>query len=1475
VVDLNPLHYVNKFNHMFGDSLASGLEFLGITDPAVDPDGVREIAKKWRHLATGLDDATAAAGRALSDVKWEGEAARAFHKRSKAARKQATDMADSLREGAKALDEFADQAHELLSEIGVMLAEIAEFEIAGLALDVLTLGASSVAATLVAGERALKVVALIARIEREGTALASVIRGVVEVIRGVERALKTLKEIRGVASVAKMAKEGMKFSAFATLLEDPGAFKDPDKLAGILAEGALMGVGFGLLGKALGKGLKALKPAELAKLSKAFKLNCAAFERLRLNPGFDKLPASVRNMIKKFVRDPIDVATGDMALPRTDVSLPGVLPMVLERTHMSSYRFGGWFGPTWASTLDQRVQADEDGFVYAAADGARLCFPVPDPETDEPVRPQTPGSRLLLSWDAEVDGALRVTDPDTGLIHVFHSPVAAADGEAVDLPLQHIQDRNGNRVTVLYAEGDIPSAVVHSGGYRIAIDRHDVLSRVTGLRLLDPAGPDRPGTTLLTFGYDERGRLTEEINSSGLPMRYTYDAEGRITSWTDRNNTTYRYAYDEHGRVIATSGTGNALASTIAYDDATRTTRVTDSLGHTRVYEHNEALRLIRETDPLGNVTAQEWDEELRLVAVTDPLGHTTRYRYSDSGHVVAVVRPDDGELTSEYTALGLPTAITGPDGAVWHQEYNDKGDRTAVTDPAGATTRFTYNSSGHLTSVTDALDNTTQVRCDRAGLFTEITDPLGALTSFVRDASGLPVTITDPLGNVTRQKWTEEGRLARRTAADGTSESWTYDGEGNCVAHTDAMNAVTRFEYGHFDLPVARTGPDGVRYAYSHDSELRLTGVTNPHGQSWSYLFDSAGRLAAETDFDGRTVTYTHDAAGRLSTTTDALGRTTSFERDALGQILRKTAHDQVTDFTYTSTGRLAAATTSDSALTLEHDTAGRLLSESVNGRTTRYTYDLLSRRTSRITPTGAVSQGSYDAAGRRTELNTGGHQVNFTYDAADRLLTRLVGETITLSSAYDALGRLTSQSVLNARGDSVRQQDYGYRADGYLVRIDDRRNGARHFDLDATGRVTTVRASDWTERYAYDEAGNQTDASWPSTHPGHEATGARTYVGTRLTRAGNVRYEHDAAGRITLRQKTRLSRKPDTWHYTWNSEDRLTCVITPDGTQWRYLYDPLGRRTAKQRLAADGVTVVEQTAFTWDGATLCEQTTSAPELPHPITLTWDHQDLRPIAQTERVGVDDATQDEIDSRFFAIVTDLVGTPTELIDEAGSIAWRARTTLWGTTSWESGSTTYIPLRFPGQYFDPETGLHHNYHRHYDPETARYLTPDPLGLAPAPNPSAYVHNPHAWTDPLGLAPRCEETVLGYRKQTDHPLSRRVHIGEDGKVTITGKGALYVNLSGEMSHTVEFRGEGGEIVEFQVSAKYLDKIRRTAVPQEQPPGLGFTKEEWKQLKRICPEISDPTKGTDLYGIPSGLIKEFRDEVAKYPGRVVQKG
>ncbi len=336
-----------------------------------------------------------------------------------------------------------------------------------------------------------------------------------------------------------------------------------------------------------------------------------------------------------------------------------------------------------------------------------------------------------------------------------------------------------------------------------------------------------------------------------------------------------------------------------------------------------------------------------------------------------------------------------------------------------------------------------------------------------------------------------------------------------------------------------------------------------------------------------------------------------------------------------------------------------------------------------------------------------------------------------------WDPAGRLALALSLDTADSTVQRKGYEYRADGYLTGVDDLLSGRATFDLDATGRVTAVHARGWTERYAYDEAGNQTEANWPTTHASPEAIGPRTYQGTTIRTAGKVRYEHDGAGRITLRQKTRLSKKPDTWRYTWDAEDRLTQVITPDGTVWRYEYDPLGRRVAKHRMAGDGERA-ETVTFTWDGPTLIEQTTVAPNLPHPVTLTWDHKGFTPLAQTERL-TDDSTQQEIDSRFYAIVTDLVGTPTELVSESGDIAWRTQSTLWGTTTWHTDSTAYTPLRFPGQYYDPETGLHYNYFRYYDPETARYTAPDPLGLEAAPNPVGYVMNPTVWLDSLGLAP----------------------------------------------------------------------------------------------------------------------------------------
>ncbi|MEU5283034.1 RHS repeat-associated core domain-containing protein [Streptomyces sp. NPDC020755] len=551
-------------------------------------------------------------------------------------------------------------------------------------------------------------------------------------------------------------------------------------------------------------------------------------------------------------------------------------------------------------------------------------------------------------------------------------------------------------------------------------------------------------------------------------------------------------------------------------------------------------------------------------------------------------------------------------------------------------------------------------------------------------------------------------------------------------------------------------------------------------------YTYDAAGRTSAETDYDGRTLRYSHDSCGQLVSRTNGLGQTVRYERDLAGRVTAKDADGSVTRFAYDIHGRLASATGPDSALSYVRDSSGRVLREVCDGRELVNTYDETGRRTRRGTPSGAVSTWSFPA-GRTAELTASGHRLGFHFDETGRETARGIGDALTVDLAYDPAGRLTDQLVRTTGDRVLQRRTYTYRPDGHLASAEELTGGRKRLEVSGAGRVTGVTAENWSERYAYDEAGNQTSASWPGAG---DASGPREYAGTRITRAGRVRYEHDAQGRVILRQKTRLSRTPETWHYGWDAEDRLVLVTTPDGTRWRYRYDALGRRSAKQRLAEDEATVVEEVTFTWDADTLCEQTTSTTGSPDSVALTWDHDGVKPVTQVERRLVDQA---EVDSRFFAIITDLIGTPRELVDEQGEVAWRTRSALWGATSWNRDADAYTPLRFPGQYFDPESGLHYNRHRHYDPESGRYLSPDPLGLVPAPNAVTYVDNPTRWTDPRGLAgcphrggEHRHSVVLGINQKPDQASnSLAAHLranGDPGAHTYNGSDYAGVEASG---------------------------------------------------------------------------------------------
>ncbi|MFC7443080.1 polymorphic toxin-type HINT domain-containing protein [Laceyella putida] len=132
--------------------------------------------------------------------------------------------------------------------------------------------------------------------------------------------------------------------------------------------------------------------------------------------------------------------------------------------------------------------------------------------------------------------------------------------------------------------------------------------------------------------------------------------------------------------------------------------------------------------------------------------------------------------------------------------------------------------------------------------------------------------------------------------------------------------------------------------------------------------------------------------------------------------------------------------------------------------------------------------------------------------------------------------------------------------------------------------------------------------------------------------------------------------------------------------------------------------------------------------------------------------------------------------------------------------------------------------------------------------------------------------CGSTTTIYRKQ-DHPDSLRLSVDEAGNVSLKGDGKLYLNMSGDISHSRTFRGSGGHIVAFDMPTSYVRGILDAALPQRKPKGFKGSKSEWKRLFRTSPEISDPSKSPGLIGIPTNMLDEFMSNIIPGSGRIIK--
>ncbi|CAI8840188.1 hypothetical protein EMIT0232MI5_220001 [Pseudomonas sp. IT-232MI5] len=154
---------------------------------------------------------------------------------------------------------------------------------------------------------------------------------------------------------------------------------------------------------------------------------------------------------------------------------------------------------------------------------------------------------------------------------------------------------------------------------------------------------------------------------------------------------------------------------------------------------------------------------------------------------------------------------------------------------------------------------------------------------------------------------------------------------------------------------------------------------------------------------------------------------------------------------------------------------------------------------------------------------------------------------------------------------------------------------------------------------------------------------------------------------------------------------------------------------------------------------------------------------------------------------------DHLGTPQELTDSQGNLAWTAQYKAWGQVTeqrskWARQHGVMNPIRFQGQYHDHETGLHYNRYRYYDSEVGRFISQDPISYAGGMNLYAYAPNPITWIDPLGLAKsgRWEPVGTG-RIRIDPPhvenTNQQAHAHCQCK---SRKAEVVVNQDGSQSH-----------------------------------------------------------------------------------------
>ncbi len=912
-------------------------------------------------------------------------------------------------------------------------------------------------------------------------------------------------------------------------------------------------------------------------------------------------------------------------------------------------------------------------------------------------------------------------------------------------------DRTGRGVNLSYEE--------HKGKVRAVREWADDGSRDTRLRW-DPNirlvyETNALGGTTWTY-YDMLGYTYRVIHPDGREEWLFRDEAKNVTRHIHPDGSVDHYAYDEDGN--------------LQWHERADGSRV-----H---FEYDQSNRLTGLLDAQGGVWRREYDPQGHLVAQTDPRGHRTAFEYDKAGRVVRVTDAKGGVKVLGYTRSGQLESYTDCSGRTSRWQHDERGRVRRHIDAQGNETAYGY------TAVTqEALDELARYGTNHPGQLEVIEHPDGTQEQFVHDAEGRLLSHTDALERRTRYSYDAAGQLVQRRDALGHTLSYRWDALGRLAALRNENERSHEFAYDPVGRLLSEREFDGTltRYRYNEAS-----GVL-------SEVLEGADPDQGEGAEPRRVTTLVFDPLGRLLSREARSGDQVNRER-----------------FAYDGEGRLVQASNEEAQLQWYHDEMGNVVREHHHDLKRNSTavwlhgYDELGAKVSTVRPDGHTVQWLRYGAGHVHGLLLDGREVlGIERDELHQEIERSQGNGLTQRQQYDRMGRLQRQWLASSalgedvgpvstvhgrfrylgpqKGPRLAAQEmaaiarfYEYDRAGQLTHISDSRRGGLEYAYDPVGRLLKAQHNGvGTERFAFDPAGN---IEVPREAGATSSRKPNPVLDNLLKEYAGTSYRWDAFGNLA---ESRRGGACTTLH--WDGFNRLEAVETEWGVA-RFRYDPLGRRIEKRYEARRQPTSWEgpkdsETVYGWEGDTLAYESTWRQKQARTVHYIHEPEGFVPLVQAQREGeirlktrTDvkalvaanggeyDALKDPLWSEPLPDAApfeawelayyqcDHLGTPQELTDHEGKVAWAAQHKAWGLAkvaisdaARRAGINT--PIRFQGQYFDEETGLHYNRYRYYDPHSGRFISKDPIGLVGGINVWQYAPNSILWIDPLGLAKKC--------------------------------------------------------------------------------------------------------------------------------------